>query len=94
MLLGLVPRSSPVAPLPPVAATSGGGEGGVCPVRRGDRRAVLLRRGLVEDWQQLEGLVRHRLEVDHGVSAVAVVRVEDEVTVKISGGFRYRYRYR
>ena len=74
----------PGRPGVPVAATSAGREGGVRPVGRRDGRAVLPRARLVEHRQQLGSFVRQGLEVDHGVRAVAVVRVEDEIAVEVA----------
>ena len=52
-------------------------EGRVRPVGGGDGRLVLLGAGLVEDWQKLRGVMGEGLEVDHGVSPVPVVAVQD-----------------
>ena len=60
-------------------------EARVSPVRRGDGGVVLLLTGLVEHRQQLCRLQGGGLQVDHGVGAVAVVRVEDEVAVEVPG---------
>ena len=60
----------------------------VRPVGHGHRRPVLLRRGLVVDGQELHGLRLLGLEVDDGVGAVPLARVEDEVAVKVPGGVR------
>ena len=48
-------------------------------------RPVLLRRRLVVDRQQLHGLRVLGLQVDDGVGAVPLTRVEDEVAVKVPG---------
>ena len=58
-------------------------EGRVGPVCRGDGRLVLLRAGFVEDRQQLRGVISQGLQVDHGVSPVPVVAIEDQVSVEI-----------
>ena len=60
-------------------------EGRVRPVGGGDGRLVLLGAGLVEDWQKLRGVMGEGLEVDHGVSPVTVVAVQDWVAMKVPG---------
>ena len=60
-------------------------EGRVRPVGGGDGRLVLLGAGLVEDWQKLRGVMGEGLEVDHGVSPVPVVAVQDQVAMKVPG---------
>jgi len=57
----------------------------VRPVRSRDGGVVLLSTSLVEHRQQLRGLLRQSLEVDHGVSPVTVIRVQDEVPVEVAG---------
>ncbi len=59
--------------------------GGVRPVGGGNGGLVLLGGRLVEHRQQFVGLVGQRLQVDDSVRPVAVVRVQDQVTVEISG---------
>ena len=58
-------------------------EGRVRPVGGGDGRLVLLCAGLVEDRQKLRGVIVECLEVDHGVSPVPVVAVQDQVAMKV-----------
>jgi hypothetical protein len=56
----------------------------VRPIRGRNSRLVLPRRGLVKDRQKFVCFARRRLQVDDGVGAVAVVRVEDQVSVEVS----------
>ena len=57
----------------------------ISPIGSRYRRLVLPRRRLVEDRQKFVRLDRRRLQVDDGVGAVTVVRVEDQVAVEVSG---------
>merc|ERR1719410_1711454 len=63
----------------------GPGEGWVGPVGGGDGGLVLLGARLVEHRQQLRRVVGQRLQIHHGVRAVTVIAVEDEVSVEVSG---------
>ena len=60
-------------------------EARVGPVSGGYRGIVLLLTGFVEHWKQLRGFYGGSLQIDHGVSTVSVVGVEDEVTMEVSG---------
>ena len=64
--------------------TSRDGVGGVRPVGGWHGGLVLFGAGLVKHRQQLVGFVSQGLEIDNSVRAVAVVRVEDQITVEIS----------
>ena len=63
------------------AVTSSDTVGGVRPVGGGDGGLVLLGAGLVEDGQQLVGLVGQRLQVHDSVRPVPVVGVQNQVPV-------------
>merc|ERR1719429_665180 len=57
----------------------------ISPVCRGYARLVLLGAGLVEHRQQLRRLVGQRLQIHHCIRPVSIIRVEDEVSVEVSG---------